>query len=60
MNYFSTGKLFGPKTREENRCSYCSAQLKLVSKMMDPRRGRMVRIFECGCGQQSWADDPLD
>jgi hypothetical protein len=57
MNYFSTGKISGSKAREDRRCSHCGAQPKLVSKMMDPRRGRTVRVFECVCGEQTWADD---
>jgi len=24
---------------------------------MDPRNGTTVRIFECQCGQRTWADD---
>jgi len=58
MNYFSTSKLFGSRTREDRRCENCHAQPKLISKMMDPRRGKTVRIYECSCGQQTWLDDP--
>ncbi len=61
MNYFSTKTLRGSKTDEDDRCDRCGAQLKLISRMMDPRRGRTARIYRCQCGEQAatWADDAV-
>ena len=56
MNYFSSEKFSGSTTREERRCR-CDAQPKLVFKMMDPRRGLTVRMFECNCGNRTWTED---
>ena len=57
MNYFSSEKFSGSTTtREERRCG-CNAQPKLVYKMMDPRRGLTVRMFECNCGNKTWTED---
>jgi hypothetical protein len=56
MNYFSSDKFSGSKTREERRCS-CGAQPKLKHTMMDSSRGLTVRVFECRCGTQSWTED---
>jgi hypothetical protein len=51
MNIVSTDQLSGPKPREEFRCR-CGAQPTLVRKMMDPRNGMTVRMFECQCGER--------
>ena len=56
MNYFSGAKFSGSKTREEQRCK-CGAQPKLAHRMMDPRRGLIVRMFECSCGERTWTED---
>jgi len=56
MNYFSSDTLSGPKIREESRCR-CGAQPKLVRKMLDPRSGITVRMFECQCGERRWTED---
>jgi hypothetical protein len=56
MNYFSSDKLSGSKTREERWCK-CGAQPALKHTMMDPRRGFTVRVFECRCGERTWTED---
>ena len=56
MNYFSSDKLSGVKTRGYTGCK-CGAQPRLAHKMMDPKRGVVVRMFECECGERSWAED---
>jgi hypothetical protein len=49
-------RLSESELRDEFTCR-CGAQPKLIRKIMDPRNGTMVRIFECHCGQRTWADD---
>ncbi|MET4631024.1 hypothetical protein ABIB83_008084 [Bradyrhizobium sp. I1.8.5] len=56
MNYFSSDKFSGSKTREDRRCK-CGAQPKLVHNMMDSLRGLTVRVFECQCGERTWTED---
>jgi hypothetical protein len=56
MNYFSSEKFIGSKTREEQRCN-CGAQPKLIHKLLDPKRGLTVRVFECLCGERMWTED---
>jgi hypothetical protein len=56
MNYFSSDKFLGSKTREERRCK-CGAHPTLAHRMMDPTRGITVRMFECQCGERSWTED---
>jgi hypothetical protein len=45
-----------PEMRDEFRCR-CGAQARLIRKIMDPRNGLTVRIFECRCGQHSWTEE---
>lgn len=45
MNYLSSDRFSGFKTREDRRCK-CGAQPKLVHNMMDSLRGLTVRVFE--------------
>ncbi len=55
MSYFS--ELFpGLKTQEDRRCS-CGALPRLKHKMLDPRHGLTVRVFECECGERTWTED---
>lgn len=56
MNYFSSDKFSGSKTREERRCK-CGAQPRMVHAMLDSLRGLTVRTFECQCGERSWTED---
>ncbi len=38
-------------------CPNCATPLRLRQTMLDPRRGRTVRLFECGsCGERLWDD----
>ena len=56
MNFFSNGKLFGKETREEGRCVKCGAQPRLVHKMLEPRTGKTLCMFECKCGERTWSE----
>jgi hypothetical protein len=38
-------------------CGHCGRKLSLVLKMLDPRSGNTVRMFKCGCGEQTWTED---
>jgi len=29
----------------------------LVLKMLNPRTGQTVRMFKCGCGEQTWTEE---
>jgi hypothetical protein len=54
MNFFSGGKLFGAETREDRRCAKCDAEPRLIHKMLEPRTGKTIRMFECKCGTRTW------
>jgi hypothetical protein len=58
MNYVSPADLTGKKTIEDGVCSQCGAQPKLTGVMLDSVGGRMVSMFECECGKQSWTYEP--
>jgi formate dehydrogenase maturation protein FdhE len=45
------------KVREDERmlfCPACASTPNLVISILDSRKGRTVRLFECGCGEIIW------
>jgi hypothetical protein len=61
MNFFNGDKLSGKETQWDRRCPHCDAQPRLVPEqprlvreMMDSRTGRIIRMFECKCGERTW------
>jgi hypothetical protein len=38
-------------------CGRCGDKPALIVKMLNPQNGRTVRMFKCGCGEQTWAED---
>jgi hypothetical protein len=55
MSVFSSNEFTDPETLGEPQCK-CGAQPRIVRKMMDPRTGITVRMFECQCGERSWTE----
>jgi formate dehydrogenase maturation protein FdhE len=37
-------------------CPACASTPHLVVSILDTRKGRMVRLFECKCGEMIWDD----
>ena len=59
MNFFGTRKLTGEETeetKEELRCIRCGDRPNIVQIMLDPRRGKTLRMYECRCGERIWDD----
>jgi len=56
MNFFSSEKLIAKETREDGRCKKCDAQPYLVRRILDPRTGKTIRMFECKCGSRTWSE----
>jgi hypothetical protein len=42
------------ETREDRRCTKCDAEPRLIHRMLDPRTGKTIRMFECKCGTRTW------
>ena len=55
MNLFSSNEFSDPKMFGEPQCK-CGAQPIIVRKMMEPKTGKTVRMFECQCGTRSWSE----
>lgn len=55
MNLASNESYTASKTVEQAQCK-CGAQPKIFRKIMDPRTGTTVRMFECECGQRTWTE----
>jgi hypothetical protein len=39
----------------EPHCRRCDAVLYIVETILDPRTGRVVRMYKCECGERIWA-----
>jgi hypothetical protein len=35
-------------------CKKCGEQLHLITKILDPRKGRIVHLLACKCGETTW------
>ena len=58
MMFFNfSAKTLSAKDVVAVRCPECAAQPRLIGRMLDPRRGHTVRVFECECGEQTWTDE---
>jgi formate dehydrogenase maturation protein FdhE len=47
------------KVQKEERttfCPACASTPDLVVSILDSRKGRVVRLFECKCGEMIWDD----
>jgi formate dehydrogenase maturation protein FdhE len=47
------------KARNDERiifCPTCASTPNLIVSILDTRKGRTVRLFECGCGEIIWDD----
>lgn len=38
------------------RCPTCAALPRLTQSILDPRKGRTVRLYQCQCGERVWDD----
>ena len=56
MSFFSTHKLTSEEAKEEFRCIRCGDRPNIVQIMLDPRRGKTLRMYECRCGERIWDD----
>jgi hypothetical protein len=45
MNFFSARKLTGEATKEELKCIRCGDRPNIVQVMLDPRRGKTLRMY---------------
>jgi hypothetical protein len=36
------------------RCPTCAAFPRLAQSLLDPIKGRTVRLFQCQCGERIW------
>jgi hypothetical protein len=36
-------------------CRFCNQQVELVHTVVDSETARLIRMFECKCGERSWA-----
>ena len=56
VELFLTEKVADFKSETSKVCRFCGEKLKLVRTMVNYRTGCIVHMFECKCGQRTWAD----
>ena len=37
-------------------CNHCGRKPALTVKMLNPQNGKIVRMFKCQCGEQTWTE----
>jgi hypothetical protein len=59
MEYYVTADPgLDSRTQAGSKCWQCGEEARLIVKLTDPWHGRTIRVFECACGEQIWAQDP--
>ncbi|MGY4623257.1 hypothetical protein [Bradyrhizobium sp. USDA 4486] len=38
------------------RCPTCAAFPRLTQSLLDTRKGKTIRLFQCQCGERIWDD----
>ena len=38
-------------------CDQCGKKLAVALTMLNPKNGRTLRMFECGCGDRTWSEE---
>ena len=58
MDCIDTVECPGNQARENDdiSCPRCAIRPLLVIAMLDPCKGKMVRVFRCRCGEMVWDD----
>ena len=59
MNLFSARKLTGEATRKSSSAFAAVIGPNIVQVMLDPRRGKTLRMYECRCGERFAIMGPL-
>lgn len=56
MELFRAEMVAVVESETDKDCPSCGERLKLVRTMVSPSTGCIVHMFECSCGQRTWAD----
>lgn len=44
------------QTQDGPRCPTCAAFPRLAQSILDTRKGKTVRLYQCKCGERIWDD----
>jgi hypothetical protein len=44
----------GDSKQEDRSCGHCGKNPRFVGEMLDPVKGRAIRMYRCHCGEQTW------
>jgi hypothetical protein len=58
MNRADPGRRLGKEVQDDEMifCPTCASRPRLIISILDSRKGRTVRMFECRCGEVVWDD----
>ena len=56
MKLFSSEKPSASDMRDDARCAKCGGQPQLICKMLEPRSGKTLCMFDCKCGDRTWRE----
>jgi len=58
MDRTDPGKRLGEEAQDDDIvfCPTCTLRPRLIISILDTRKGRTVRMFECRCGEIVWDD----
>lgn len=45
------------QTNPTKPCTQCGRKPAVALRMLDPRKGGIVRMFKCQCGEQTWTEE---
>jgi hypothetical protein len=57
MNHINQTTLPLPKPIEDRCCAHCGGKSWLALRLLDPIKGRMIRISRCECGKEIWSSE---
>ncbi len=58
MDRIDPRKRLGKEAQDDDTffCPTCASRPRLIISILDSRKGKTVRIFECRCGEIVWDD----
>jgi hypothetical protein len=56
VNHLDSNKLSEAEARDARKCPRCETRLWAPQIILDSRRGKIIHLFECPCGERIWDD----
>jgi hypothetical protein len=56
VNHLDSNNLSEAQARDARKCPRCETRLWPPQIILDSRRGKIIHLFECPCGERIWDD----